>query len=451
MPSSSQSVDVVRFIDERRLSRFQLFVIALCFVILTVDAYDVVAIGYAVPSIIGEWHVTKAQLGIAMSAGVMGMTVGALTTGPLSDWSSPKRVMFAMLVVSSLGSMLTAYADNVTLLTVLRFVTGVGIGAVMPIASTIAHEYAPSRRGPLVVNIVNCGAMLGASSCGVIAAILIPSYGWSILFVIGGVVPLALAIVCLIAMPEPIRFMAVRDWPRSHIARILRHIDPQESFEGASFHVAGEADQPRLGLSVILSHGLRLSTLLLWTAYFFGAFVFYLLNSWMPLLLRDTGANASQASWITSLFSLGGAAGALLLGWLMGRFEKNSVVAASVALGAAALWILGQNNGNLPILTGCAFLVGACLSGATVSMAALAASSYPSSGRTTGISCMNGVGRIGGMLGPLMGALMFKHGLAVSTMFALLAIPALIQSVSLLFKRSAKTRFSSLEYPGKAV
>lgn len=451
MSAPSQTIDVIQFIDDRRLTPYQILVIALCFVILTVDAYDVIAIGYAVPSIIGEWHIAKTQLGTAISAGVLGMTVGALVTGPLADLTSPKRVMIAMLTISSIGSVLTAYADNVATLAALRLLTGIGIGAVMPIASTVAHEYAPSRLGPLVVNIVNCGAMLGASACGLIAAMLIPAYGWPSLFVVGGVVPLALAVVCIFAMPEPIRFMVVRQWPHARISAVLRRIDASAAVDGARFDLPEETGERRLGVSVILSRELRLSTLLLWVAYFFAAFVFYLLNSWMPLLLRDTGASANQASLITSLFSLGGALGALSLGWLMGRFEKNTVVATGVAMGAAALWVLGQHKGNVEILTLCAFVAGACLNGATVSMAALAASSYPTSGRTTGISWMNGIGRFGGMLGPVMGGLLLRNNISIGTLFTLLAVPALIQAAALLYKRSTRTRVTSLEYPGNAV
>ncbi|MCP3705619.1 hypothetical protein M3I54_01190 [Paraburkholderia sp. CNPSo 3274] len=127
------------------------------------------------------------------------------------------------------------------------------------------------------------------------------------------------------------------------------------------------------------------------------------------------------------------------------------MVATSVALGAATLWLLGQHKGSLEILTPCVFFAGACLNGATVSMAALGASTYPTSGRTTGISWMNGVGRFGGMLGPLIGGLILRHDLAVGTMFALLAVPALIQAAALWLKRSVQARFTRLEYPGSTI
>ncbi|MFM0340601.1 MFS transporter [Paraburkholderia fungorum] len=448
MPLASQTIDVKRFIDDRRFSPYQWLVIALCFLILTVDAYDIAAIGYAAPSLIGEWHIAKAQLGGAMSAGVLGMTAGALLGGAVSDWSSPKRVLIIMMMTSAIGSFLTAFAGSMTVLAGLRFITGVGLGAAMPVALTIVYEYTPTRRGPLLVNFVNCGVMLGAAACGLVAAALIPAFGWESIFVIGGVVPLVLAVVSIFVLPEPLRFMVSRGWPSERVAAVMRRIAPDTSFDGAHFVISEDVEtQQKRGVSVILSRGFRFGTLMLWCAYFCAAFVFYLLNGWMPLLLRGSGITTSQASFITSLFSLGGVAGTLCLGWLMGRFEKNGVVAIAVAGGALTLWLLGEQQGNLMLLAVCTFAAGVCVNGAVMSMAALAASFYPTSGRATGVSWMTGMGRFGGMLGPAAGGLMLKFNLDVSTVFTLLAAPMLIQAVALWLKRSATDASAAVEYP----
>ncbi|CAB3790925.1 4-hydroxybenzoate transporter PcaK [Paraburkholderia caffeinitolerans] len=448
MRSAPQTVDVKQFIDDRPVSLYQWFVIAVCFLILTIDAYDVVAIGFAGPSFIGEWHITKAQLGTAISAGVLGMTVGALLGGPLSDWTSPKRVLIVMLMTSAVGSILTAFVGGVGALTGLRFVTGIGLGAAMPVGLTLVHEYAPTRRGSLLVNFVNCGVMLGAAACGVVAGIVIPVYGWGSIFIIGGVIPLGLAIAAIFVLPEPLRFMVSRNWPAQRVAAVMRRIAPDVAFDSSHFVLSeDEQSQKKVGVAVILSPGFLFGTLMLWCAYSSACFVFYLLNGWMPLLIRDSGATLSQASFITSLYPLGGALGALCLGWLMGRFEKNTVVAIAVAGGGVALWILGGQKGNLGLLAASTFAAGMCVNGALMSMASLAATFYSSSGRTTGISWMNGVGRFGGMLGPLAGGLMLKANVDVSTMFALLAVPMLIQAAALLLKRSAAARTGALEYP----
>jgi AAHS family 4-hydroxybenzoate transporter-like MFS transporter len=444
----SQTIDVKQFIDNRSFSQYQWLVIALCFLILTVDAYDIAAIGYAAPSLIGEWHITKAQLGTAMSAGVLGMTAGALLGGALSDWSSPKRVLIAMMMTSAIGSILTAFAGSVAVLAGLRFITGLGLGAAMPVALTVVYEYTPTRRGPLLVNFVNCGVMLGAAACGLLAAVLVPAFGWASIFVVGGVVPLVLAVVSIFVLSEPLRFMVSRGLPAERVAAVLRRIAPDTSFDGAHFVISEDVEtREKQGVSVILSRGFRFGTLMLWCAYFCAAFVYYLLNGWMPLLLRGSGVTTSQASFITGLFSLGGMAGTLCLGWLMGRFEKNSVVAIAVAGGALAIWLLGEQKGSLMLLAISTFAAGVCVNGAVMSMAALAASFYPTSGRATGVSWMTGMGRFGGMLGPAAGGLMLKFNLDVSTVFSLLAIPLLMQAVALWLKRSATDRCAAVEYP----
>lgn len=452
MSLASQTIDVKQFIDDRSFSLYQWLVIALCFLILTVDAYDIVAIGYAAPSLIGEWHITKAQLGTAMSAGVLGMTAGALLGGPVSDRSSPKRVLIIMMMTSAIGSILTALAGSVAVLAGLRFITGLGLGAAMPVALTVVYEYTPTRRGPLLVNFVNCGVMLGAAACGLVAAVLVPAFGWASIFVVGGVIPLVLAVVSIFVLSEPLRFMVSRGWSSERVATVLRRIAPDTSFDGAHFMLSEDVEtQQKQGVSVILSRGFRFGTLMLWCAYFCAAFVFYLLNGWMPLLLGGSGMTTSQASFITSLFSLGGVGGTLYLGWLMGRFEKNSVVAIAVAGGALALWLLGEQKGNLMLLAVSTFAAGVCVNGAVMSMAALAASFYPTSGRATGVSWMTGMGRFGGMLGPVAGGLMLKFNLDVSTVFTLLAIPLLIQAVALWLKRSVTDGSAAVEYPSNLV
>ena len=225
----------------------------------------------------------------------------------------------------------------------------------------------------------------------------------------GGGTPLILGLLLLL-LPESASFMAVRRWPVEKVrAALLRlfHADAgaRSRIENASgFYL--EEPAPRgtdSALSVLLAPELRFSTLTLWTAYFMGLLLYYLLTSWMPTLVRESGHTISDAATVTALFPLGGGIGALICGWLMDRVNATRVVCAAYALTALLLAVLSRSTGAIGPLMAVTFLAGIAMNGAQTSMPVLAAETYPTVGRASGVSWMLGVGRLGGILGALGG------------------------------------------------
>ncbi|GAB3628384.1 4-hydroxybenzoate transporter [Pandoraea terrae] len=442
---SDRLIDVQEYVNARRISAFQWSIVVVCVLLMVVDVYDVAAIGYSAPLIIEQWQIDKSVFGVIVSAGVFGMAAGALLNGVLTDYLSPKKVLISALLIYALCTIASAYARDPVMLGVLRFFTGCGIGAAVPISVVLTHEYSPQRVRALLTSVTVCGTYAGAVICGWVAAALMPTHGWQIVFLIGGVAPLVLAVICLVHLPEPLQYMVLKHRPARQVARVLRKIDRTASLDGARFtvRVDGADHKQSNELKVILSRRMRLSTLMLWSIYFLGVVVYYVMMSWLPTMLRENGMSIREGALITSLLVTGAIFGALLFGWLMDRFEQHMVLVIGLSTGVVLGGVMAYQINQPAYLPISAFAAGFCTIGTISSMFALAASTYSPDGRTAGISWMNGVGRFGGLLGPIVAAALLRQGMAVGMVLVwLMMVPTGLQVVGLLLKRACARRLS---------
>lgn len=432
--SSSGILNVQQFIDEQPFSPYQWLILLLCFLIVATDGFDTAAIGFVAPALIKDWGIARIALGPVLSAALIGLAAGALISGPLADRLGRKRVLVGSVLLYGLLSIASSAANSISALTILRFVTGIGLGAAMPNATTLLSEYVPAKRKALLVNIMFCGFTLGASAGGFVAAALIPAHGWRSVFITGGVLPIALSF-ALVALPESIRFMVARSWPAQQIRRVLTRIARGRSVDASQF-VLGEdrTDAGAAPLAVILSPRYRFGTSMLWLTYFMGLLVYYLLTSWMPTLVKDAGFTLQQAALVTALFPLGGGLGAITCGWLMDRFNPHRVVAATYVLTGVFVWAMGSQAGTVVPLAIMTFIAGVCMNGAQTSMPILAASYYPTHGRASGVAWMLGIGRFGGIIGAAAGGPLLQAGYGIVSILEMLAVPALIAAIALLLK-----------------
>lgn len=446
----TRSVDVQAFIDEQRFSPFQWTILVLCFLVVAADGFDTAAVGFIAPSLVQQWGITRASLGPVMSAALVGLGIGALAAGPCADRIGRKTVLVLSVFFFGVWSLAAARATSIESLTLLRFFTGLGLGAAMPNAVTLMSEYAPARIRAVAVNAMFCGFSCGLAIGGLASAWLIPHVGWPGVLIAGGVGPIVLTGLLIVMLPESVQFLAVRGKANERIGRILQRIAPKdapkERFEGCRFVAAdarvidgssmNEATNAKRGtnavpkaqwaLAVVLSSRYRFGTLMLWLAYFMGLLIYYLLTNWLPTLFKDTGFSAEKAALMTSLFPLGGVLGNLCVGWIMDRFAGHRVVALTFVLVGVLVLLVGQGVGHQVWLGTLIFLTGTVATSAVTSMSALAASFYPTRARATGVAWMLGVGRIGGVAGALVGAVLMGLGWQFGAVFSLLAVPALI-------------------------
>ncbi|MEM5313830.1 aromatic acid/H+ symport family MFS transporter [Paraburkholderia sp. JHI869] len=433
MKSFERVVDTQAFIDGQRFSPFQSVILVLCFLVVAADGYDTAAIGFIAPSLVQQWGIARVALGPVMSAALVGLGIGAVLAGPLADRLGRKTVLVLSVAFFGLWSLAAAFAGTVESLTVLRFCTGLGLGAAMPNAVTLMSEYAPTRVRAVVVNTMFCGFSTGLALGGFTSAWLIPHFGWQSVLVAGGIGPIVLTVLLILLLPESVQFMAVSQRADAKIARILSRIAPGRTFDGCRFVApeGGVSAKRESAIRVVLSRQYRFGTLMLWLAYFMGLLIYYLLTNWLPTLFRDTGFSGARAALMTSLFPLGGVLGNLCVGWFMDRLNANRVIAATYVLAAVMVLLVGRGVGHQLWLGTLIFLTGTLVTSAVTSMSALAAAFYPTHGRATGVAWMLGVGRIGGVAGALVGAALMGFGWQIGSVFSLLAVPALVSACAL--------------------
>ncbi|MRW89853.1 MFS transporter [Duganella sp. FT80W] len=439
----SKQLDVQEFINRHPFSRYQWGVFALCFIIVLLDGFDTAAIGFIAPSLLKEWGIGKPALAPVLSAALFGLAAGALIAGPLADRLGRRIVLLGSVLLFGLACGGSALAGSLQQLTVLRFITGVGLGAAMPNAVTLISEFSPDARRATLTNAMFCGFPLGAALGGFLAAWMIPQWGWRSVLGLGGVAPLLLLVAMLLVLPESVRHLVARRAPAERIRAVLRRIHASAAdasgFVTSETNAANAANAHGGGIAMLFAPRFLAGTLMLWLAYFMGLVIFYALINWMPILFKEAGLPPASATLIAALFPLGGV-GAILFGWLMDRYNANRVIAIGFGLTAVAVFMIGQVVGNLGVLTVTVFVAGALMNTAQSSLPALAAGFYPTAARATGVAWMLGVGRFGGIAGSFLVAELARRQLAFSQVFMVVALAALVSMAALLVKLATDRR-----------
>jgi len=346
-------------------------------------------------------------------------------------------VLISSVLLFGVACLSSAFSANLNHLTLLRFVTGLGLGAAMPNAVTLMSEYCPDHKRAMLTNAMFCGFPLGAAFGGFLAAWMIPQWGWRSVLALGGSVPLVLTALLVIFLPESVRYMVAKSQPVARIRAVLSRISASAA-EASAFFMTEKAATTKAttGAGVVLSPAHRIGSFMLWLAYFMGLVIFYALVNWMPILFKDAGLDAKSATLISALFPLGGV-GAIFFGWLMDRSNANRIIAIGYALTAVSIYAIGQTSGNLGVQMVVVFVAGTLMNTAQSSMPALAAGFYPTQGRATGVAWMLGIGRFGGIAGSLLVAELARRQLDFATIFSIVAIPGLIAALALVVKQFA--------------
>src|SRR5438105_13181615 len=299
----------------------------------------------------------------------------------------------------------------------------------MPIAFTIVPVFRPHRRRATMVMIMFCGFSLGAALGGLLAAALIPQFGWRSVFVVGGAAPLLLAPILALRLPESVRFLALTGRAHERVAQLLGYINPAAGLATGTRFVVNEPALAGIPVQHLFRDGRTLVTLLLWVVFFMSLLDIYFLANWLPTVLNDLGASVSAAAVIGSMLQVGGVVGTLALGSVIDRFSFRALAlvyfAAVFAVGA-----IGQLGHSVALVTLAIFAAGFCIVGGQIPSNALAAAFYPTSVRATGVGWALGIGRVGSIVGPLVGGALLAMKWSTGSVFMAAAAAALCAALA---------------------
>ncbi|SDR60886.1 MFS transporter [Paraburkholderia tuberum] len=438
--STASSRNVQDIIDSHELSFYQISVVACCVIVLLLDGFDAVMIAYVAPVLIKVLGITPGQLGPLFSAGLAGLTVGAFLCGPLADKFGRKPVLVASILIFGGFTLATAAANTLTWLIVLRFAAGVGLGGAGPSAMALVAELSPTRLRASQIAWLGCGIPVGGAVAGFAAAKLIPAFGWTSMFVVGGALPLLVAIVVAVWVPESIRFLLVRPGNDARARRILARIAPDFSQSNLQLSV-GRTSENSGTLRDLVGNGLGVSTVLLWIAAFCMLLVVYFLTNWLPVLFRTTHYTMSETSILLGLFLVGSPVGSLSIGYLMDRINRYLCMAVTAFIAAICFIIIGRVTEEVAFAGVTIFFLGASCGACVTGTSILASFIYPGQIRATGIGWTNGFARVGSIVGAMCGGILLASGVSLSALLQLVSLPCFIAVVAFLFLKGTVGRY----------
>lgn len=423
---------------ETKMTTLQLATIFICFLMNTLDGMDVMVVSYAAPAIGKEWAISPQAMGSVFSAGLLGMTLGTLFIAPRADIVGRRIIILLSALV--MGSMVfaTFLAQSVEMLLFFRFISGLGIGSMLASTATLTSEYAPKKTKDFWVSFVMSGYPIGAVLSGLVAAQIIPAYGWRTMFQVAGIATLFTLPLIFFFLAESLEFL-MKKRPNGALEKINILLAKMNQPQLTELPPLSNIVVEKPSITALLTPERRLSTLQLWLALFMAFGSLYFLTTWIPKLASSTGLSMELAIYAGTVFNMGAFFGIITQGYLSSQFGLRRTIFGFLALTAVLMVIFGFFKGSVLVLI-LFGLIGFGVQGGFVGLYAVATRFYPTEIRSTGVGFAMSAGRIGGIVGPLLGGFLIGAGLSMIANFMVFAIPTLLAGVATFMIQSKEIR-----------
>jgi benzoate transport len=438
--------DVKGLIDGSKITGLQFGVIAICVVMNMLDGMDVMVISYAAPSLSEEWGIPPSTLGIVFSMALIGMAVGAALLAPWADAIGRRNIIIVCIIVMGGGVLLTSVVETVFQLAVLRFISGLGIGAMLASTVTLSSEYAPERQKNFVIGIVLAGYPIGATLSGLAAAQIIPAYGWRSMFITAGVAT-------IITLPFA-WFLCAESWdwllkkqPKDALARLNHILGKMGHPEADSLPDRSEEAMKNPVVSTLFVHGRADGTIKLWIAFFTGFATLYFLTTWIPNLARSTGLSIELAIYAGTAFNLGAIFGNVSQGYLSQKIGLKKAIVIFYGLTSVLMGVFAYLSGDAAILITFG-LIGFGVQGGLIGLWTVGAKIYPTEIRNTGLGWAAGAGRTGAIVSPTIGGFLVGAGLTMAASFIVFIFPLVIASAAIVLMKNPELKAVGAVEPG---
>ena len=450
-------------LDNNKITAVQITTILICFLMNTLDGMDVMVVSYAAPAIAKVWSISPQAMGSVFSAGLLGMTLGTLFIAPRADIVGRRTIILLSAMIMGLTVFSTYLAQSVEELLFFRFISGLGIGSMLASTATLASEYAPKKTKDFWVSFVMSGYPIGAVLSGLAAARIIPAYGWRAMFQTAGVVTLITVPLIYLFLSESLDFL-LKKQPKDALQKanvILGKMNratltelPPLSISDMGFRISDKTSDIRNPISEIvpraslrekpsaaslLTPERKASTIQLWIALFMAFASLYFLTTWIPKLASSAGLSMELAIYAGTVFNLGSFVGIMTQGYLSSIFGLRRTIFSFLTATAFLMVIFGFFKGSAIVLV-LFGLIGFGVQGGFVGLYAVAARFYPTEIRSTGVGFAMSAGRVGGIVGPLLGGLLIGAGLSMTANFMIFAVPTLLAGIATFMIKSKEIK-----------
>jgi AAHS family 4-hydroxybenzoate transporter-like MFS transporter len=427
---TTQTLEIERLVDEQKIGRLNILVLVISFLIMLSDGYDLKAAAFAAPFLIGDWGIDRAAMAPVFSACPIGMLLGAPLLGQLGDRIGRRKTIVLGSLIYGVFTLATAASNTLDHMMALRFLTGIGLGGMLPNIVALNAEFAPKRFRATMIVFVLMGITLGDAVPALVTALLAPALGWQIIYLVGGALGLGMGAVAWFLMPESIKFLALRGDRQPEMVKLARRIRPDLQIDDDAQFILPEPPAKRtLSPLVLFGGGLALVTVSLWVTNASNLMANFFLSSWMPTLFHDAGLSVTEMAVSSSMYYAGAIVGGLVVSRLIDRWGGGMIIALFL-LGCPAMAVIGLPGLERYALMGAVFLAGFSVLGAQMAINATSGLIYPTYIRAKGVGWSNAIGRLGAIAGPLLGGWLLAHGLSNHQFFLAAIGPLLVGAVA---------------------
>ncbi|QIL79428.1 aromatic acid/H+ symport family MFS transporter [Diaphorobacter sp. HDW4A] len=419
-------LNITEFIQESGFNAFHLRLAFIGFLLIVFDSYDLAIYGAIVPALMESWKLTPIQTGAIASYSLIGMLFGAITFGMVADRIGRKRVICISVILFSVFTVLCGFASGPTSFSVFRVLAGFGLGGIPVTVIAMLMDFSPLKKRATIATVVLCGYSLGGILAPLVSIPLIPRFGWESVFWVAAI-PLFLLPLLFHYTPES-TFALIRSGRKAELYKLLAKIDPSRKIDPDSEPYETEKSNTKLPLIELFRSSRGLSTIMFSVAIIFHLILNYGLVSWLPKLMMENGFN--MTSGLTFLITLHGGAivGTLLLGRLADKWGIKNLLMPLYLTGSVTMILLSFNKDPI-LLYALVAIGGAAVVGAQSLVQVYIAQFYPAQARSTALGAIMGLGRVGAILGPLLGGLLLS--LPISTVFLAFAVPGVCSFIAI--------------------